>query len=146
MSMSQSEIDEISTSFSEAWEEYFGAPAYYLVCLEDQLTSDNELYEERIGKDAVFESRGPIPAIITYNPSIEELADAGLSDTVKIKITFVTKDLREIGIKHVSNKDRIGIIDRDSVTKLFVITEHNPNVQFVDNYIFTNIGAAEYAK
>lgn len=146
MPMSQAEIDEISTSFSEAWEEYFGTPAYYLVCLEDQITPDTGLYEERIGKDSVFESRGPIPAIITYNPSVEELADAGLSDTVKIKITFVTNNLREIGITHVSNKDRIGIIDRDSVSKMFVITEYNPNVQFVDNYIFTNVGALEYEK
>lgn len=136
MPLPQTDIDEISDAFSDAWEETFGAEVFYL--RYNPSTQQHPLYGEVIGKE--YEEIGPIYAIFKQNPTIEELKNSGISEHAQGILVFVTKDLREQGVTKVSTLDRVKIVDRDGVTSFYTINGYNLRVQFYNNYIFTHVG------
>lgn len=142
MPMTQQEIDDISSTFEEAWREYFGMEVYYLR-LRNTMTSDSELYDEKIGKENDFEIIGPLVATFKKNPTEKEIADAGLSERVSGIFTFVVKSLVDKGITQIRTVDRIRLTDRFGNTTTYLIRDYNERVQFVDNYIFVKVGVNE---
>lgn len=146
MRMLQTEIDEISNTFSEAWHETFGMSVYYLRRKEGVQVTTHPLYDETIGKNLEedYEYIGPIPAIFAQEVIEQQLTESGLDSSCQGILTLVSKDLRDKGILSVSRKDMFSVTDRDGVTSLYNILDSRPTVQFVDNYIFLSVDIKRY--
>lgn len=142
--MEEREILEIEADFQEAWEEYFGQTMYYVNFIESP--TPTSIYRE--SKVKVYDEANKILFHGTYkeNPTQEELAMGGLSETDIGLITFVTKELYEQGILTIDDKDVIDVIMRDGTTRRFNIISHQGKVQFGSHKVFTKIGVREYGK
>lgn len=64
--MKQTEINEISNAFMEAWRDYFGDVMYY-VPFDDQGTVVNHIYKESKGKKYLWNSK------IAFHGTIKEI-------------------------------------------------------------------------
>lgn len=140
MPMPQSEIDEISNSFIEAYRDTFGGEVYILKLKED-VEPDHPLYNERIGKS--YDRYGPFYATYKRNPTATEVTNVGLRDTESGIVTIVTKSLRDAGITEIKNTDLVVIVDQDGKETTLAIKEVVLRVQLGTNYLFTVIGVEE---
>lgn len=135
--MTQEELDEISQSFSEAWNDYFGMKFYVL--RNTVIAPQGNLYTENPNPPAPTVI-GPINARYLSNLTELKAAEFGLSSEVDTALSFVTKDLRDKGILSLTKKDRVKVVDRDGVETIYIITELGYSTQFLNNFIFINVG------
>lgn len=144
--MKQSEIDQISDSFIEAWKEFFGQVIYYVRFLG--VSQKDDLYNESKHKIYDYANKIPLHGSIKYSPTEKEIELAGLDKNVNAIITVVTKELEDnnidIDVTDADFKDLIEIPQKNGKSKLFSITSINKKVQFSDNFIFTKIGVTNY--
>lgn len=139
MPMSQAEIDDISISFLDAWNEYFGMPAYY--CKSLPRNPKYQLYDEEPNPQP-FTFIGPMPASKIENPTLLQLEEFGLSEESTAIFTFVTKSLVDNGITSINNRDIVKT-DENGGT-LYEVTSYSRTTQFVSTFIFTALGVRDY--
>lgn len=140
--MLQSEIDEISDAFQDAWDEYFGQEMFYVPFLKDSTTA-HPLYKESKNKTYDFANKISFTGTFKEEP-LEEVGEiAGKDEYQSAEITFVTKQLYDKGITTVNNADIIEITHRDGVTKTYNIIKHFGKVQLGDNRVFTKLEVTE---
>ena len=109
--MLQSEIDEISTAFMEAWKDYFGCIMYY-VQFDLANTSMNTIYKESKQKSYLWDTKIPFHGTIKETQKLDVAQPTGKRVEKIFEITFVTKELIDLGIKHIDTSDIIQYIDR----------------------------------
>lgn len=147
--MIQSEIDEISEAFMDAWEEYFGQMLYYVPF--DEISTKNNahpLYRDvqKKGKIYLWDDMKPFHGTLK-SEEVEEKGDMyGKDEETKYDITFITKELRDQGILNVDKEALIYLVDRDGVNHVFNIIASNQKVQFGDNKVFTKLEVLEVGK
>lgn len=140
--MIQSEIDEISEAFMDAWEEYFGQMLYY-VSFDEISTKNNAhpLYRDvkKKGKIYLWDDMKPFHGTLK-SEEVEEKGDMfGKDEDVVYNITLITKELRDQGILTIDKEALIYLVDRDGINHVFNITALNQKVQFGDNKVFTKL-------
>jgi hypothetical protein len=135
--MRQDEIDEISDAFSEAWEEFFGQPMFYIQFIGAE--NPHSLYRE--SKKKMYAEDGKKPFYGTFKQElIEEKGEiGGRKETEVSEITFVTKELFEQGIIEVDSRDIIEVTNRAGYTHRYNIFGHLGKVQLGDNRVFTQL-------
>jgi hypothetical protein len=136
--MLQSEIDEISQAFSDAWQEYFGEEMYYVPFSEND-TPVHRVYKESKSKAYDFANKILFHGTFKQEPIDEKGELAGKNEREKAEITFVTKELFDRSIKEVDLRAIIEITDRNGVTKHYNILKRNGKVQLGNNHVFTKI-------
>jgi hypothetical protein len=134
----QSEIDEISEAFMDAWEEYFGQIMYY-VPFNDNPSDKHSIYGESKKKTYDFTKKVMFHGTFKQEP-IEEKGELGGGEEREVaEITLVTKELYDKGVKEFRLKDIIEITDRDGVTKNYNIYQNYGKVQLGNNRVFTKL-------
>lgn len=140
--MLQSEIDEISVAFSEAWDEYFGQPMYYVPykTIEDNI---HPLYRETRQKEYDWKNKVLFNGTFKQEKYEERGEINGRDNYEEAEITLVTKELYDEGIKVIDQSAIIEIIHRDGSRKLYNIVANYGKVQLGDNKVFTKIEVVE---
>lgn len=140
--MRQSEIDQISEAFLDAWVEFFGQKMHYIRYIGTSSPYD-ELYNE--SKRKVYDEVNKIEfhGSIKYNPTQKEIELAGLDKNVSAIVTLVTKELVDKGVTKLKFEDIIEVEDRFGEKERYNITSVAKKVQFSNNFIFTKIGVNE---
>lgn len=135
--MNQSEINEISESFLEAWEDYFGA-VMYLIPYEYNV-QDNSIYGDKKVK------KYNIDKAVAFHGTLKELESP---DVVKpdgryniefCDITLVTKELTDQGVTKIDTNSIIKYIDKFGDEYYYKIYDSYKKVQFNQDKIFTKI-------
>lgn len=141
--MLQSEIDEISEAFMDAWEEYFGQVMYYVPLLD--VPTKHPIYGESKTKDLNYDFANKVMFHGTFKESpIEEKGGVGGKDEKqKAEITFVTQELYSKGIKAIDPRAVIEITHRDGTVLLYNIVKRNGKVQLGDNHVFTKLDVVD---
>lgn len=145
MRLRQSEIDEISLAFHDAWKEYFGMEMNYIPIAETQ-DSLNKLYREDKRKDYKEGEKKAFFGTFKVSPIVEDGDLAGVKEYAEAEITFVTKELFDKGITEISNRDIIEVKQRNGKFKRYNITQNYGKVQLGDNHIFTKLMVLELKK
>lgn len=137
--MRQTEIDQISEAFLDAWKEFFGQKMYYIQYVGTSSPYD-KLYNE--SKKKVYDEVNKISfhGSIKYNPTQKEIELAGLDKKVHAIVTLVSKELIDKGINEIEFEDIIEIEDRFGKKERYNISSFTKKVQFSNNFIFTKIG------
>jgi hypothetical protein len=141
--MLESEINEISSAFSDAWQQYFGQPMYYIP-MDELATEVHPIYGDT--KVKAYKESSKISFYGTFKQSpIDEKGEMMGREIVEMaEITYVTKDLEDKGITEVQLEDMIEMTDKAGVTKRYNIIQYFGKVQFGDSRIFTKLKVAWY--
>lgn len=142
--MQQSEVDEISEAFKEAWQEYFGDTMYY-VTFDKTKTIKDDLYEEQKTKVYDYENKKAFHGTLKESPSMDKLKQSGKKVYKIYTISFVTKELVDQGVNYIDTNDIILYIDRFGKENKFKIYDDYQKVQFSDNKIFTLLNVIPYS-
>lgn len=134
--MQQSEVDEISIAFKEAWTDYFGDEMYYVTFDLDKTIKD-DLYEEQKAKMYDYDNKKLFHGTLKESPSMDKLKQSGKKVYKVFTITFVTKELVDQGVIAINTNDIILYIDRFGKEHKYKIYDDYQKVQFSDNKIFT---------
>lgn len=140
--MRQDEIDEISTAFSEAWDEYFGQPMYYVPFLPEE-SKIHPLYRETNRKVYDFANKKPFTGTFKEEKYEERGEIHGRDNFEKAEITFVTKELHDLGVTAIDQSAIIEIFNRNGVRKLYNIIANYGKVQLGNNKVFTKLNVTE---
>lgn len=132
--MLQTEIDEISEAFSDAWQEYFGQPMFYVPFLESQ--TPKNIYNESKDKKYDFDNKVPFFGTYKQEPIEEKGEMGGRVEEQFAEVTFVTKELFDKGVTEIDSRALIEITHRSGKTHLYNIIEHYGKVQLGDNKVF----------
>lgn len=140
--MIQSELDEISLAFLDAWKEFFGQEMFFIPFLINE-TIVHRVYKESKGKK--YDVDNKLSFTGTFKESTkEELGELFGQDTkAEAEVTFVTSELFDKGIKEVELSSRIEIAHRSGKIKLYDIVNVVTKVQLGTNRIFTKLGVLE---
>lgn len=140
--MLQSEINEISDAFQDAWDEFFGQEMYY-VPLDLEKTVVHPIYGETRKKEYDFDGKKRF--VGTYKELSNKEAGELFGDATKAEseITFVTRELIVQGIDEVDDGAIIEITHLSGKVMLYNITEITRKVQFGSSRIFTKLGVVE---
>lgn len=134
--MNQSEINEISVSFLEAWEEYFGAEMYLIPYT---YKDSSNVYGDK--KTKTYD----LSKAILFHGTLKELES---QDVVKpdgrfenkfFDVTLVTKELNDNGVYVIDTNSIIKYIDNQRNEFYFKIYDTYQKVQFNKSKIFTKI-------
>jgi hypothetical protein len=136
--MKQTEIDEISVAFKEAWVDYFGTEMYY-VPFDRNSTTVNSIYQESKGKKYLYDSKMLFHGTIKELQHLDTGRPTGKRTEKFFEITFVTKELLDLGLLHVDTDDIIQYSDRFGREYTLLIYDDFQKVQLVDNKIFTKL-------
>lgn len=137
--MIQSEIDEISEAFLDAWVEYFGQVMYYIKMKPTPESDIHPIYGESKNKKYAEEEKVLFHGTYKQDP-IEEKGDiAGKVEKEFAEITFVTKELFDKGITECKSEDIIEITNRIGVTSRYNIFQHYGKVQLGNNRVFMKL-------
>lgn len=140
--MQQTEIDEISDAFSEAWEEFFGQVMYY-VPLDRERTIVDDLYEETEKKVYDFANKVQFYGTLKLTEESEVGEISGKSNTIGASITCVTKELVNKGVIYVELSSIIVTKNHNEGYRFYNIVGQYPKVQLGDNRVFTTIRVVE---
>jgi hypothetical protein len=141
--MSQTEIDEISEAFKEAWEDYFGDVLYY-VPFDYASTQFSEIYGESKKKKYLFLEKKPFHGTIKERELLDVNRPTGRSREKEYELTFVTKELIDQGITEVDTNSIIIYTDRFEKEYRLIIFDDYQKVQLVDNKVFTKLKVKYY--
>lgn len=136
--MKQTEINEISNAFMEAWRDYFGDVMYY-VPFDDQGTVVNHIYKESKGKKYLWNSKIAFHGTIKEIQSIDVAQPTGKREEKFFEITVVAKELIDKGVTHIDTNSIIQYTDRFGKEYRLSIYDDFQKVQLVDNKIFTKL-------
>lgn len=139
--MLQTELDEISNAFSEAWEEFFGQEMFYVEL--SGATEIHPLYGESRGKIYDFEGKKPFNGTFKQDEYKERGEIGGRDNYEEATITFITKELIDLGIFTINQSAIIEIFHRDGERKLYNIISNYGKVQLGNNKIFTTLKVVE---
>lgn len=137
--MLQSELDEISEAFQEAWDDSFGQEMFY-VPFDKSGTVVHPIYRESKAKKYDFENK------LRFMGTFKELTNEergeifGEESVAESEITFITAELYKQGITKVDKSALIEITHRNGETNTYDITESLGKVQLGNNRIFTKLG------
>lgn len=136
--MSQTELDEISDAFQEAWEDYFGE-TIRVIPFDKKKTNYDEIYG--VSKKKVYDRTKAITLTATIRQQEHEDVSTALGKRVEefYTITFVTKELIDKGLTEIDSDSIIEYEDRFGVVKQLKIYGTQKKVQFLDNRIFTKL-------
>lgn len=140
--MLQTEVDEISEAFLDAWKEYFGTVMYYVPFKESE-TPVHRIYKESKAKSYDYENKILFHGTFKQTPIEEKGELAGKVEMENAEITFVTKQLFDQGIEEVDPRAIIEVTKRNGITKTYNITKRNGKVQLGDNYVFSKLEVVE---
>lgn len=140
--MLQSELDEISNAFSEAWDEFFGQPMFYVPFILDE-SEVHTLYRETRKKKYDWKAKREFIGTFKQEKYEERGEINGRDNYEKAEITFVTKELYDLGVKVIDQSSIIEIFHRDGSRKLYNIIANYGKVQLGNNKIFTKIEVVE---
>lgn len=133
--MLQTEVDEISVAFADAWKEYFGQVMYYIP-FNETLTVKHPVYGESKTKGYDEVNKKSFFGTFKQEPLEEKGEMAGKIEYEVAEITFVTKELYDQGITEVDSRSLIEITHRNGITKRYNIIENYGKVQLGDNKVF----------
>lgn len=136
--MRQEEIDEISEAFGSAWKEYFGDEMYYVLLDLDKTVIDT-LYREQKNKVYDYEHKKLFHGTLKESPAMDEMRQTGKRVNKTFEISFVTKELVDLGVEEIDTNAIIQYIDRFNKTHTYRIYDEFQKVQFSDNKIFTKL-------
>jgi hypothetical protein len=141
--MLESEINEIASAFSDAWQQYFGQTMYYIP-MDAVATQKHPIYGDT--KVKVYKEAEKVAFYGTFKQSpIDEKGEMMGREIVEMaEITYVTNDLYNKGITEVQLEDMIEMTDKSGVTKRYNIIEYFGKVQFGDSRIFTKLKVVWY--
>lgn len=142
--MRQEELNDISQAFLDAWEEFFGAPMYYIPFSESTMSNPHSIYGE--SKTKQYKEA---EAIMFYGTILERESDDITSPIGKslekfFEITCVTQELIDKGITHIDTNALIRYQDRFGKEYNLQIYDDFQKVQLVDNKIFTKLKVKYY--
>lgn len=135
--MLQSEIDEISEAFSDAWDEFFGQPMYYVPLMAGSTV--HPIYRESKTKQYDVENKKSFNGTFKVKDIEEKGEMNGRDEKTYAEITFVTKELYDQGILKINSRDQIHFFDRGGEEIKCNIIGHSGKVQLGDNKIFTKL-------
>lgn len=136
--MKQSEIDEISTAFMDAWEEYFGMIMYY-VPFDAKASKPHPIYGENKKKAYDWDKKILFHGTLKYEP-IEEAGEIGGRVEKQVStITLVSKELYDKGVLVIDSRCLISVPERDGTLTTYNITERYGKVQLGNNHVFTKL-------
>lgn len=139
--MNQAEIDEISVSFLEAWEEYFGTPMYLIPY---NYTGSSNIYGDKKSKDYDLDNAVMFHGTLKELESSDTVKPDGKYDEEYYDITLVTKELNDQGVYKIDTNSLIKYVDRFRNEYYFKIYDTFQKVQFSNNKIFTKIRVKKY--
>lgn len=143
--MQQSEIDEISEAFKDAWEDYFGDLMYY-VRLDRKATKFNKVYNETKKLKYDMENKIPFHGTLKELEQDDVIAPYGDNEVKLFNITLVMKELIDEGQFLLDHDDIILYEQRLGdmlVTRKFTIYDSLEKVQFNATKVFGKIKVKE---
>lgn len=140
--MKQTEIDQISNAFLDAWKEFAGTEMFLVKYLPEQ-TPYTDLYRESKVKTYDIDNKISFYGSIKFNPTVEEKEELGVTKNITAIITLVTKNLRDNGVTSIDLNDIIEYTNDIGITLKFNIVTEVPNVQFSNTFIFTKLGVVD---
>lgn len=135
--MNQTEIDEISEAFLEAWQDYFGTLMYYVPFKGGEDLDDT--YLESKGKVYDMANKIPVHGTIREIQSEDKSLATGKQIQKFFEITLVTKELVDGGLQSIDTNALIIYTDRFNKVYNLTIYDDFQKVQLVDNKIFTKL-------
>lgn len=140
--MAQSEINEISQAFMDAWRDYFGDELYYVPF--DYSTSADSIYSETKAKKYLFDEKKLFHGTIKEREDLDKGTATGKRVEKHYEITFVTKELADKGITSIDTNALILYTDRFGNEFKLHIYDDFQRVQLVDHKIFTKLKVKAY--
>ena len=135
--MLQSEIDEISGAFLDAWEEFFGTKMLYIPF--DANSESHSIYNESMDRKYLHEEVVEFHGIIKEREDLDVTSPTGKGINKLFEITVVTQELVDGGVTHIDTNSIIKYTDRFGKEYTLSIYDEYQKVQFVDNKIFTKL-------
>ena len=135
--MRQEEINEISQAFLEAWEEFFGAPMYYIPF--DETSSKHSIYNESKGKKYKEDEAVMFHGTIKERENQDVTKPTGKRVQKVFELTAVTKELIDGGIEHIDTNSIIRYTDQFGKVFTLSIYDDLQKVQLTNNKIFTKM-------
>jgi hypothetical protein len=139
--MEQTEIDEVSDAFTDAWKDYFGDVMYAVKLLATPAA--DAIYKEQKQKAFDYDNKILFHGILKQTAVEGELHQGGHRVEFKGTITAVTKELIDNGINVLEPTMRIYYIDRFGTEHLYRSVDILTKVQLCNNRIFTSVGVVE---
>ena len=139
--MDSNEVREISYSFLQAWQEFFGANVTYIPPLAT--VPKDPVYDEIAG--TVLDTANAVEFTGSFkdNEELDKLTATGYSYQNPGTITAVTQQLVDLGIYPLQRTGQLEYTDAYGITKKFKIVEIYQKVQFLGFKIFTKIVVEE---
>lgn len=138
MRMSQSEIDEISTAFLDAWTDYFGDVVYYIP-FDYASSNADSVYSESKSKKYLNYEKKLIHASLKEREDLDVINPTGKYVVKHYEMTFVTKELADLGVTEIDTNAIISYTDRFGKEHKYMIYDDFQKVQLVDNKLFTKL-------
>lgn len=135
--MRQEEIKEISQAFQQAWEDFFGAPMYYIPY--DTNDDYDELYDENRSKDYKEAEAVLVHGTIKEKEDLDTTTPVGKLKVKHYTITLVTQELIDGGVTNIDTNSIIRHTDIHGVTTDYEIYDDYQKVQLGNNKIFTKL-------
>lgn len=143
--MRQSEIDEISEAFNDAWKEYFGDKLKYIRFIKNG-TDFDDIYSESKYLDYDYDNPIEFYGTLKELETEDVLEPYGKNDIKRFTITFITKELKDKGIFEVNTDDIIiyeQVLGDKILVRKFSIYDTIQKVQFSSEKIFTKLFVKE---
>lgn len=143
--MQQSEIDEISEAFQDAWEEYFGDLMYY-VRFNKKGTEFNDIYNESKKLKYDMDNKIPFHGTLKELEQDDVIQPYGDNEVKLFSITFVMKELIDQKQYILDHNDIIVYEQRLGnmlVERRFNIYDSLEKVQFNSTKIFGKLKVKE---
>lgn len=140
--MYDEEIEEYEEDFIEAWRGYFGKPMFYIPLDRDK-TKINDLYGESAKKVYDFENKKQFHGIFRQKPYAERGELYGRENYDTAEISFIAKELRDLGVEKIDQSAIIEIFERDGTRKLYNIIGDYGKVHLRDRKLTTRLIVSE---
>lgn len=141
--MLQSELDEISEAFQEAWNDSFGQEMFY-VPFDKGKTISHPIYGDSEEKVYDFDNKKRFMGTFKELNNEEAGELFGKDTNVEAEITLITKELFDQGVLEIDTSALVEITHRSGRTQLYNITKSIGKVQLGNNRIFTRLGVVEH--
>lgn len=136
--MRQEELNEISNAFLEAWEEFFGAPMYYIP-LDRIESSPHPIYKESRAKKYDETKAVMFHGTLKERETLDITSAIGKDIDKHYEVTLVTQELIDKGVNSIDTDAIIRFTDRFGESHTYSIYDDFQKVQLVDNKIFTKL-------
>lgn len=136
------ELDEYENDFIEAWEGYFGQPMYYVELVPEE-SNIHKLYSESKKKIYDFENKKLFHGKFLRKPEMERGEIYGRENYDKAEISFITKELADLGVLKLKQSSVIETFDKEGTRKLYNIVGDYDKVQLRNRKLITRLIVSE---